>query len=194
MNSQSRISDVAGIAAPVQCLVRRPADTRRVRTAEPEVLAKTRFPAARDGVSAYLVDGPRGNRRPVNDALTEVLEACRPSAARLGCGSELESAAALAADPGAVRQRRLAACHGLDSLPALLGEEFVPAGHGRRRGRSRTMSGVHTGAWASRSCELQACRFLTASATAHRRVWDAYATTPACVIARQRRVPLNRGT
>ena len=62
MDSQSRISDVAGIAALVQCLVRRHADTRRVRTAEPEALAESRFRAARDGVSAYLVDGPRACR------------------------------------------------------------------------------------------------------------------------------------
>jgi glutamate---cysteine ligase / carboxylate-amine ligase len=129
MDSQSRISDVVGIAALVQCLVRRHADARRVRAAEPEALAESRFLAARDGMRAHLVDGPKGNRRPVNDALAELLEACRPSAARLGCASGLESAAALAADPGDARQRRLAACHGLDALPALLGEEFVPAGH-----------------------------------------------------------------
>jgi glutamate---cysteine ligase / carboxylate-amine ligase len=146
MDSQSRISDVAGIAALVQCLVRRHADTRRVRAAEPEALAESRFLAARDGMSAHLVDGPRGNRRPVNDALAEVLDECQQSAARLGCASELEIAAALAADPGAVRQRRLAACHGLDSLPALLGEEFVPAGH------AASLAG---------SCEPQASRFLS---------------------------------
>ena len=110
-----------------QCLVRRHADTLRARTAEPEALAESRFLAARDGMRAHLIDGPSGSRRPVNDALAELLEACQQSAARLGCAAELESAAALAADPGAARQRRLAACHGLDSLPALLGEEFAPA-------------------------------------------------------------------
>jgi hypothetical protein len=53
MDSQSRISD------------------------EPEALAESRFLAARDGMSAHLVDGPRGNRRPVNGALAEVLEECQ---------------------------------------------------------------------------------------------------------------------
>jgi carboxylate-amine ligase len=126
-DAQSRVGDVAAIAAVVHCLVRRHAERGRPRLAEPEVLAENRFLAARDGMRAELIDG-RKARRPVDDRLAELLDACRPVAGALGCGAELAAAAALAADPGDVRQRRLAARDGLAALPARLGDEFAAVG------------------------------------------------------------------
>jgi glutamate---cysteine ligase / carboxylate-amine ligase len=127
MDSQSRLADAASLAAVVQCLVRRHADARHPRVVGQEALAENRFLAARDGMGAAIIEAGTGHRRPVPEALTELLTACRPVAAGLGCAAELAHAAALADDPGDARQRRLAAHHGLTALPALLADEFAPA-------------------------------------------------------------------
>ena len=125
LDAATRVAAAAAIAALVQCLVRRHAESWRVRASEPEVLAENRFLAARDGMQAELVDGFAGRTRPARDRLDEILETCRPYAAALGCAGELAAVPALAADPGYVRQRRLAAVHGLARLPALLGDAFA---------------------------------------------------------------------
>jgi carboxylate-amine ligase len=125
LDAATRVADAAAIAALVQCLVRRHAESWRTRAPEPEVLAENRFLAARDGMRAELIDGFGGRTRPVRDRLGEMLEACRPYAAALGCAGELAGVAALAADPGDARQRRLAGMHGLAHVPALLSDEFA---------------------------------------------------------------------
>ena len=127
LDAATRVADAAAIAALVQCLVRRHAESWRTRAPEPEVLAENRFLAARDGMRAELIDGFGGRTRPVRDRLDEMLEACRPYAAALGCAGELAGVAALAADPGDARQRRLARMHGLAHVPALLSDEFASA-------------------------------------------------------------------
>jgi carboxylate-amine ligase len=127
MDSQSRVADAAGLAAVVQCLVRRYADARHPRVVGPEALAENRFLAARDGMRAAVIEARTGRRRPVAEAVSDLLAACRPVAAALGCSGELAYAAALADDPGDARQRRFAARHGVTSLPARLGDEFAPA-------------------------------------------------------------------
>jgi carboxylate-amine ligase len=126
LDAATRVADVAALAALVQCLVRRYAESRPARAPEPEVLAENRFLAARDGMRAELVDGFGDRTRPVRDQLDAILEACRPYAAALGCAGDLAAVAALADDPGDARQRRLAAVHGLERLPALLGDAFAP--------------------------------------------------------------------
>src|SRR3954452_11297254 len=126
LDAATRVDDAAALAALVQCLVRRNAESRPARAPEPEVLAENRFLAARDGMRAQLVDGFGARTRPVRDQLDAMLETCRPYAAALGCAGELAAVAALATDPGDVRQRRLAAVHGLERLPALLGDAFAP--------------------------------------------------------------------
>jgi carboxylate-amine ligase len=129
MDAQSRVTDAAALAAVIHCLVRRHADARRRPiAAQPEVLAENRFLAARDGMRAQLIDDRTGRRRPVRDALIDLLADCETIAARLGCTAGLAAAAALADDPGAARQRRLVARDGLAALPAWLGDEFAPAG------------------------------------------------------------------
>jgi glutamate---cysteine ligase / carboxylate-amine ligase len=126
MDAQSRLTDVAALAALVQCLVRWHADDGGRDETEAEVLAENRFLAARDGMDAVFI-GIRGGGRAAFDVLAERLEACRPYAAPLGCRSELAQVAALAGDPGHARQRRHAAREGLDGLVASLVEDFAPS-------------------------------------------------------------------
>jgi carboxylate-amine ligase len=127
MDAQSRAADVGALAAFVQCLVRLHADEGGDGATDAEVLDENRFLAARHGMDAPFIDGRRGSR-PASDVLAERLEACRPYAAALGCPSELAHIAALARDPGHVRQRHLAARRGLDGLVASLIEDFARAG------------------------------------------------------------------
>jgi carboxylate-amine ligase len=126
MDAQTRLTDVAALAALVQCLVRCHADDGARDATEAEVLAENRFLAARDGMDAVLI-APRSGGRAASDVLAERLEACLPYAAELGCVSELAHVAALAGDPGHARQRRLAAREGLHGLVASLAEDFAPA-------------------------------------------------------------------
>jgi glutamate---cysteine ligase / carboxylate-amine ligase len=126
MDAQSRLADVAALSALAQCLVRWRVDAPRRRATKPEVLAENRFLAARDGMRAVFIDGPAG-RSSAREALTDRLEACWPYAAALGCRSELARVEALAADPGDVRQRRMAAREGLAGLTARLVDDFLPA-------------------------------------------------------------------
>ena len=125
MDAQSRVSDVAAVAALVQCLVRRAAErSHRHPTACPEILAENRFLAARDGMRALLIDAA-GRRRPAHRALAELLDECRPVAQALGCATELGSVISLADDPGYVRQRRTAERAGPGAVTARLVSEFV---------------------------------------------------------------------
>ena len=108
MDAQTRVADTAAIAALVQCLVRLEAlegHASHSLVTRPEVLEENRFIAARDGMGAQLIDPGRGCRRPAREWLDEMLAACAPHAADLGCGHELESVRALASATGAVRQR-----------------------------------------------------------------------------------------
>jgi glutamate---cysteine ligase / carboxylate-amine ligase len=126
MDAQSRVADVAALAALVQCLVRWHADERGHDATDGEVLGENRFLAARDGIDAVFIYD-RSDSRAAFDVLAERLEACWPYATALGCASELAHVAALAHDPGHARQRRLAARLGLDGLVAWLVEDFARA-------------------------------------------------------------------
>jgi carboxylate-amine ligase len=128
MDAQSRLADVAALAALVQALARLHADVPAPGTVEPELLAENRFLAARDGMRARLVDGRTGRSRPVRDLVEEMVEACRGGAVVLGCAYELAAVELLAADPGDARQRRVAAREGIAALPGRLGDEFLAAG------------------------------------------------------------------
>jgi carboxylate-amine ligase len=143
MDAQTRVGDTAALAALVQCLVRLEATEGHAPGAlvhAPEVLEENRFLAARDGMGARLIDAAGECRRPVGEVLDELLEACAPHAAALGCTAELGLVPALAAAPGAARQRELAGVAqgepvgpGLSDLVRALHEEFAspqPAGVG----------------------------------------------------------------
>jgi len=108
MDAQTRVGDTAAIAALVQCLVRLEAlegHASHALVTSPEVLDENRFIAARDGMAAQLIDPGRECRRPAIEWVNELLAACAPHAADLGCSGELESVRGLAAATGAVRQR-----------------------------------------------------------------------------------------
>jgi carboxylate-amine ligase len=108
MDAQTRVAETAALTALVQCLVRLEALEGHAGTAlftRPEVLEENRFIAARDGMKAELIDPGIERRRPVREWLEELLVACAPHAVELGCAEELHSVRALAASPGAARQR-----------------------------------------------------------------------------------------
>jgi glutamate---cysteine ligase / carboxylate-amine ligase len=126
MDAQSRTGDTAALVAAVQCLVRTHAEAAGPPGPSPEVLAENRFLAARDGLRAELVDVALRTRRPATDVVEELLETCTPRAAELRCVTELAAVRALAADPGAARQRAIARREGLAALPRRLAEQFAP--------------------------------------------------------------------
>jgi carboxylate-amine ligase len=108
MDAQIRVADTAALVALVQCLVRLEAlegFASSTLVQAPEVLDENRFLAARDGTRAELIDPVAGCRRPVLGMLDELLAACAPHAAALGCEAELAAVTDLAQDPGFERQR-----------------------------------------------------------------------------------------
>jgi carboxylate-amine ligase len=116
MDAQTRVADTAAITAFVQCLVRLEAlegHAGHGLVTRPEVLEENRFIAARDGMAAELIDPGLERRRPAREWLEELLVACAPHAADLGCTEELDSVRELAAATGAVRQRTRAG-HGTE--------------------------------------------------------------------------------
>ncbi|HUR83971.1 MAG TPA: YbdK family carboxylate-amine ligase [Solirubrobacteraceae bacterium] len=128
MDSQSTLAATASLVALVQCLTRLEvvegyADAALVHA--PEVLDENRFLAARDGVDAELVDPVRGKAVPVREIAAELVSACAPHAAELGCSEELAAIDALIADPGPARQRKLASRLGLEGLVADLAVDFA---------------------------------------------------------------------
>jgi carboxylate-amine ligase len=111
MDAQTRMADTAALAALVQCVVRLEATGGYVDAeiaCRPEVLDENRFLASRDGMRAEFLDPECDGRRPARDILDELLAACAPHAAELGCEAELAAVPALAAEPGDHRQRMLA--------------------------------------------------------------------------------------
>ncbi len=130
MDAQTRVRDTAALAALVQCLVRREAlgraDERQPVAAE--VLEENRFLASRDGMDAEFVDPAAGCRVPVADVLGATLRFCAPHAEALRCEPELASARALAARPGALRQRTVAErAEGLPGVLRAMSGDFVLA-------------------------------------------------------------------
>jgi carboxylate-amine ligase len=129
MDAQTRIRDTAALAALVQCLVRLEALEGFAEPAlrdAPEALDENRFLAARDGIGARLVDPARNRCVPASGRLATLVDACRPHARALGCERELALLAGLAGDPGAARQRAIAAENGLPGLVHALQGDFSP--------------------------------------------------------------------
>ena len=127
MDSQTRSSDAAALAALVQCRVRLHAEGRPRRVAPvPEALHENRFLAARDGMRARLIDPASGTLRCAHALLAEMLSECAPVAEELGCGAQLDDVARLAGDPGYADQREIATLHGVDAVLPALSHEFAP--------------------------------------------------------------------
>ena len=121
MDAQTRTADNAALAALVQCAVRLEATEGFGSAAHPEVLDENRFLAMRDGMRADLIDVRTETRRPAQEILDELLAACAPHAAELGCEDELATVGALAADTGDHRQRLLAGVAQGDPVGSALG-------------------------------------------------------------------------
>jgi len=124
MDAQTRSIDNAALAALVQCAVRLEATEGFVSAGiaeHPEVLDENRFLATRDGMRAQFIDPDAVARRPAVEILDELLAACAPHAAELGCQAELAGVTALAAEPGAHRQRIIAGVAQGDPVGPALG-------------------------------------------------------------------------
>jgi glutamate---cysteine ligase / carboxylate-amine ligase len=129
MDAQTRVAQTAALAALVQCLVRLHAEgPARSEAPTPEALAENRFLAARDGISARLIAPDRPRMQPALVRLGELLEACRPLAAALGCSAELQGVARVAEHPGHARQRSIGQQRGLPGLTAALAGDFAARG------------------------------------------------------------------
>jgi carboxylate-amine ligase len=127
MDAQSTLGATAALVALVQSLTRLELDDGHADAAlvhAPEVLDENRFLAARDGVDAELVDPLRGRAVPLREVAAEVMGACAPHAAALGCGAQLAGLERLLAHPGDAHQRSLAARDGLEGLVADLALDF----------------------------------------------------------------------
>jgi glutamate---cysteine ligase / carboxylate-amine ligase len=129
MDAQSRIAETATLVALAQSIARLELEegfvSEDIVSAE-EVLAENRFLAARDGVDARLIDPTTESLRPLSEQLVEVLESAHHHAAALGCLEQLERVAALAAAPGATRQRaHPTGEEGFESLMAALAGMFT---------------------------------------------------------------------
>jgi carboxylate-amine ligase len=130
MDAQTRIEDVAAIAALVQSLVRVELNTPLAspwHTEASEIIQENRFLAARDGMDALLITPESGGRVPAVDVLDSVLEACAPHSELLNCSSELAGARVLAAQNGAARQLAVGGGGDLRRLTAELAAAFSPA-------------------------------------------------------------------
>ena len=135
MDAQTRSSDNAALAALVQCAVRLEATEGYADEAiacRPEVLDENRFLATRDGMRADFIDPESETRKPARAILDELLAACAPHAAELGCEAELAAVEGLADMPGDHRQRMLAGVQqgdavgpGLGILVAALANDFA---------------------------------------------------------------------
>ena len=119
MDAQTRVADTAALTALVQCLVRLEAEEGFASFSlvdNPEVLDENRFLAARDGMQAKLIDPAAERRVQVRELVENLMEACAEHASALGCSAELDSVAALADSPGALRQRSAAGASGTPQL------------------------------------------------------------------------------
>src|SRR4051794_19207604 len=111
MDAQSTVAETASLVALVQCVARLEvqrgyASTRSLEV--PEALDENRFLAARDGMSAQLIDVELERRVPARDVAMRLVEACAPHARELGCEAELDGVVAMAERTGANRQIELA--------------------------------------------------------------------------------------
>ena len=129
MDAQTRIEDVAAIAALVQVLVRVEMNTPLAspwHTEATEIIDENRFLAARDGMEALLITPESGGRVPAIALLESVLEECEAHGELLRCAPELASAHTLAVQNGAARQVALGAGGDLRLVTAELAAAFSP--------------------------------------------------------------------
>ncbi len=121
MDVQTDPADTAALVALVQCLARLELEEGYATPeamSRQEVLEENRFLAARDGPDARLIDARAERRVPVRQQVRELLDACGPHAAALGCEVQLAGIERLAERGGAERQ--VARARADDRLPGLV--------------------------------------------------------------------------
>jgi carboxylate-amine ligase len=111
-DAQTRLESVAGIVALVQSLTATfgaEFDREGQLPVEPiTLIAENKWRAARDGLSAKLIDLTNDAERSAPDAVRALVERCAPAAAELGCERELaEVERTLARGSGAAEQLRV---------------------------------------------------------------------------------------
>jgi carboxylate-amine ligase len=153
MDAQPSLQATAALCALVQALAKLELEdgyAPREPAHAQEALAENRFLAARDGVTAELIDPTRAQRIPVADLLANLLTAATPHATALDAADELAIIPALVAAPEAARQQARAARAGVHAVVADLARRFNDPG-------GRTAGGVSSGvvpASAPPSCPL----------------------------------------
>ena len=145
-DAQATVAEAAAVAAVAQALVAWLADRHRAGERLPVDstwrIEENRWSAARDGVEGTLADLETGERRPTSVRLLELIGELEPVARRLGCAGELDDARHLVRENGAMRQRAVAAEHGVHAVPVWLADRYssgvppwpTPGGRDPRRG------------------------------------------------------------
>jgi carboxylate-amine ligase len=136
MDAQPTLQATAALCALVQAVCRLELEegyAPRQLTHAQEALAENRFLAARDGVTAELIDPIHARRVPLADLLANLLTAATPHATALGAADELAIIPALIAAPEATRQQARAAAGGIPALVSDLARRFNDPG-GRMAG------------------------------------------------------------
>jgi glutamate---cysteine ligase / carboxylate-amine ligase len=127
MDVQSTGDRAAALAALVQSIAHLELEEGYLGDAllyAPEILDENRFLASRDGIEAQLLDPLLGARVPAAEQLALLLQAARPHAEELGCERALELVPAIARDPGAQQQRRVARGSTLQNVVRTLAADF----------------------------------------------------------------------
>jgi carboxylate-amine ligase len=135
-DAQSTVSEAAGIAAFIQCLIAWLADRHDARDlpapAETWRIAENRWSAYRHGLDGTMAEARTGARRPTREALAMLLDRLGSVATGLGCAAELRTARDLVACNGSERLRAVIAERGLPEAVAWLADRFE-APHGDSR-------------------------------------------------------------
>jgi carboxylate-amine ligase len=127
MDAQPTLHTTAALCALVQALCRLELEEGYTPPEPPhaqEALAENRFLAARDGVSAELIDPTHARRTPIADLLANLLTAATPHATALRATNELAAIPTLLATPEATRQQTLATRADIHAVVADLAQRF----------------------------------------------------------------------
>lgn len=122
LDAQSRLEDVAALAALVRALAVEAQERPPTRDVPSEVLSWSSFRASRDGVHATILDD--GRLRPLGELARELLARLRPAARSLGDEDALDGIERILRDGGgAGRQRRAFDEGGFPAVLRLLADE-----------------------------------------------------------------------
>jgi glutamate---cysteine ligase / carboxylate-amine ligase len=128
-DAQPTVGEAGAVAAFVHALVgwlvERHEEGERLAVPETWRVAENRWSACRDGVEGTLADLATGRRVPTRERLRSLLAEVAPVGARLGCSAELEDAARLVEENGAIRQRRVGEREGALGIARWLTERFA---------------------------------------------------------------------